>query len=176
MSKSWMLLGGMLLAASVSTGATVWAEEAKTGKGSELAKLMERAKVSLAQGLTASHAEGVPISGKFEVAEDGKLQLSIYTMKGDRFSEVVVNHQNGTVAKVEPITEGDDLTAPKAQSAAMVSATNSLEMTVNQAVKANPGFAAVSVTPFVKDGRPFAEVVLTNDAGEARKKVSEPLS
>ncbi len=175
MSKSWMLLGGMLLAASVSTGAIVWDEKAKTGKGYELAELMERAKVSLAQGLTASHTEGTPISGKFE-AEDGKLQLSIYTMKGNRFSEVVIDHQKGTVAKVEPITEGDDLTAAKAQSAAMASAKNSLEMAVNQAVKANSGFAAVSVTPSLKDGHPVAEVILTNDEGEELKTVSEPLS
>ncbi len=175
MNRSWMLLGAILLVANVSAGMTVWAEEAKTGQRYELAELMERAKVSLAQGLTASHTEGTPISGKFEVG-DGKLQLSIYTMKGSRFSEVVIDHQSGTVAKVELITEGDDLTAAKTQSAAMASAKDSLEMAVNQAVKGNPGFAAVSVTPSVKDGRPVAEVTLTNGEGEELKKVSEPLS
>src|SRR5919201_5415033 len=84
----------------------------------ELAKGLMGAKVSLAEGLTASEREGTPISGKFEI-EDGKLQLSVYTMKGDTFSEVIVDHTSGQIAKTEPITKGEDLTAAKAQAAAM---------------------------------------------------------
>ena len=75
-------------------------------------------KTSLEKGLSASETQGKPISGKFEV-EDGKLQLSVYTMKGDKFSEVIVDHKTGKVAKTEAITGGDDLTAAKAQSEAM---------------------------------------------------------
>ena len=51
----------------------------------ELAKALNEAKMSLQRGLTASAKEGKPISAKYEV-EDGKLQLSVYTMKGDKFS------------------------------------------------------------------------------------------
>jgi len=60
--------------------------------------------VSLDQGLKASEREGKPISGKFEIA-DGALQLSVYTMKGDQFAEVIVDHKSGSVKKSEPITD-----------------------------------------------------------------------
>jgi len=51
----------------------------------ELAKALSGAKVTLHSGLQTSASQGKPISAKFEV-EDGKLQLSIYTLKGDGFS------------------------------------------------------------------------------------------
>ena len=140
----------------------------------ELAEALERAKVSLAQGLMASQPEGTPISGKFEV-EDGKLQLSVYTMKGDTFSEVIIDHTTGNIAKVEAITSGDDLTAAKNQSAAMAKSMVSLREVIEKAVKANQGFTAVRVIPSLKEGHPSAEVSLINDAGEELKTVSEPL-
>jgi len=63
------------------------------------------AKVSLQQGLIASEKEGQPISGKFEV-DRGKFQLSVYTVKDGKFSEVLVDYSTGQIAKVEPITKG----------------------------------------------------------------------
>ena len=92
----------------------------------ELAKALDDAKIPLQRGLTASAKEGKPISAKYEV-EDGKLQLSVYTMKGDKFSEVIVDHKTGKVSKTEPITQGDDLTHAKAQSEAMAKANRSLD-------------------------------------------------
>src|SRR5881398_1395813 len=92
----------------------------------ELAKALKDAKIPLERGLSASAKEGKPISAKYEV-EDGKLQLSIYTMKGDKFSEVIVDHKTGKVSKTEPITQGDDLTHAKAQSEAMAKANRSLD-------------------------------------------------
>src|SRR5436305_3628630 len=86
-----------------------------------LIKSIGDAKINLQQGLTAAEAQGQPISGKFEV-EDGKLQLSVYTAKDGKFFEVVVDFVGGKITKTEPITEGDDLTAAKAQSAAMMKA------------------------------------------------------
>lgn len=47
-------------------------------------------------------------------------------MKGNGFSEVIVDHKTGKVAKAEPITGGEDLTAAKAQSEAMAKAKRSL--------------------------------------------------
>src|SRR5262249_58099354 len=91
----------------------------------DLAKALKDAKIPLQQGLTASAKEGKPISAKYEV-EDGKLQLSVYTMKADKFSEVIVDHKTGKIAKSEPITQGDDLTHAKDQSAAMAKAKRSL--------------------------------------------------
>ena len=58
----------------------------------------------LDQGFKASEGEGKPISGKFEVNDDGALQLSVYTMKGDQFAEVIVDHKSGSIKKSEPIT------------------------------------------------------------------------
>jgi hypothetical protein len=119
------------------------AEGAKNA--SALATAMKEAKVSLAAGLKASEKEGTPISAKFEV-EDGKLQLSVYTMKGDKFSEVIVDHKTGTVSKTEAITSGDDLTAAKKQAEAMGKTKRSLREVVEKAEKANAGYKAVSVT------------------------------
>jgi hypothetical protein len=51
----------------------------------------------LDDGLRASEAQGTPISGKFEI-KDRKLQLSLYTMKDDKFFEVIVDHKTGKVA------------------------------------------------------------------------------
>ena len=46
-------------------------------------------------------------------------------MKGDKFSEVIVDHKTGKVAKAEPITGADDLSAAKAQGEAMAKAKRS---------------------------------------------------
>jgi hypothetical protein len=137
-----------------------------------IAKVLQDAKVSLQQGLMASQREGTPISGKFEV-EHEKLQLSVYTIKGGKFSEVIVDHATGKIAKVEAITEGEDLTAAQAQRAAMAKAKKGLRAAVDAAVKANAGSRAVSVIPALKDGHPVATVTLAK--GEAITTVSEKL-
>src|SRR5215468_941336 len=142
---------------------TGWAQQSDDKEHAELAKALKDAKVSLQRGLTASAKEGKPISGKYEV-EHGKLQLSVYTMKGDKFSEVIVVHKTGKVAKTEAITGGGDLTAAKAQSEAMAKAKVSLRSATEKAVKANNGYRAVSVTPSLKDGHPVAEVTMVKDA------------
>jgi hypothetical protein len=65
----------------------------------ELANALSGAKVSLQQGLVASEVEGQPISGKF--------------------FEVIVDHATGKIAKVEPISEGEDLSHARSEKAAM---------------------------------------------------------
>ena len=122
--------------------------------------------------MAASKSKGTPISAKYEI-EDGKLQLSVYTAKGDAFSEVIVDHKTGKVAKAEPITGGDDLTAAKSQNEAISKAKTSLQAAVSKAVKANKGYKAASVTPSLKDGHPIAEITLMK--GTESKTVSEPL-
>ena len=119
-----------------------------------LIKAINGAKVTLQDGLTASEREGRPIAGKFEM-EDGKLQLSIYTEKAGKYFEVIVNHMTGSVAKTEPITEGDDLAEAKAQSAAMAKAKTDLKSATSRAAI---GSRAVAVTPDLKDGHPVASV------------------
>ena len=96
---------------------TGWAQKSDDAEHAELAKALRDAKISLQRGLTASTKEGKPISANYEV-EHGKLQLSVYTMKGEKFSEVIVDHNTGKVAKAEPITGGDDLTAARRSASA----------------------------------------------------------
>jgi hypothetical protein len=150
----------------------VWAQPHDDKERAELAKALKEAKVSLQRGMTASVKEGKPISVKYEV-EDGKLQLSVYTMKGDKFSEVIVDHKTGKVAKAEPITKDDDLKEAKAQSEAMAKAKRSLEAAASAAVKENKGFRAVSAIPAMKDDHPVAEVTLLK--GAEWKTVAEKL-
>ena len=142
-------------------GQTVSAQQSHDNAHAELAKALVGAKVTLEEGLAASEREGTPISGKFEL-EDGKLQLSIYTMKGDTFSEVIIDHTTGKVAKVAPITSGEDLTAATAQRAAMVKAKRALPEVVDTAVKTYTGFRAVSIVPAMK-GHAVAEMTLVKD-------------
>ena len=129
----------------------------------ELANAMSGAKVSLQQGFTASEREGQPISGKFEMHE-GKLQLSIYTAKEGKFFEVIVDHMTGTIAKVEPITEGEDLAHAKSQKAAMDRAKVKLADAATKARGQAKGEVAdlfvVSAIPELKDDRPEATIVL----------------
>ena len=117
--RTRLIVGLTVMSSLVLGGLLVSAQDAHDKAQAELMKALKGVKVSLAEGLAASEREGTPISGKFEV-EEGKSQLSVYTMKGDAFSEVIVDHTTGQVAKVEPITSGEDFTAATAQRAAMV--------------------------------------------------------
>jgi hypothetical protein len=156
------LLGGQMLAA----------QDAHGKADVELMKALKGVKVSLVDGLVASEREGTPISGKFEL-EEGKLQLSVYTMKGDTFSEVIVDHTTGKETKVEPITSGKDLTDATAQRAAMAKATKALRAVVTAALTAHPGAQAVSVTPKVQGDHAVAEITLLENG--VMTTVSEPL-
>jgi len=156
---------GILVAVALSS----WAEE---GDAKALAKALPEASVSLDQGLEASEREGKPISGKYEIA-DGALQLSVYTMKGDEFSEVIVDHKSGTIKKAEKITEADDLKDAKEQSEAMANAKMSLDKAVEDATNTNSGYRAVSVTPSLEAGKPVANITLMK--GEEVKKLTQKL-
>jgi hypothetical protein len=167
MKKAAVVVG--LLMAGLVVSPCLWSQDKDHA---ELAKAVAGAKVSLEQGLTASTNTGKPISAKFEI-EDGKLQLSVYTAKGDAFSEVVVDRNTGKAAKTEAITSGEDLSAAKTQNEAMAKAKQSLHTTLAKVLKANPGFRAMSVFPALKDGHPVAEITLTK--GDDWKTVSETL-
>ncbi len=58
-----------------------------------LIKLLGTSKINLQQGLAVSEQQGQPISAKFEI-DEGKLQLSVYTAKDGKFSEVLVDPVN----------------------------------------------------------------------------------
>ncbi len=128
--------------------------------------------VTLQDALKASEREGQPISAKFEV-EDDALQLSIYTLKGGDFMEVVANPKTGAIVRSEKLTDDDDLADAAAQKAAMAKATISLLAATDTAVKDNEGFRAISVFPQLRDGHAVAEVTLLQ--GTNSKTVVEKL-
>ena len=146
-----------------------WAE---AGDQAALAAAMKDATATLQGGLKASEPQGTPISAKFEI-DDGKLQLSVYTMKGDGFTEVVADPKTGAIAEAEKITDADDLKAAESQKAAMAKAKVPLLTATETAVKANAGSRAVSVYPQLQGGNPVAEVTLLQ--GTTFKKVTEKL-
>jgi len=137
-----------------------------------LIKQLNTAKINLQQGLAASEQEGQPISAKFEL-DEGKLQLSVYTAKDGKFSEVLVNYMDGKVTKTEPITEGDDLAAAKLQSAAMTKAKTTLKEAVDKAAAQSANARVVSAVPSLKDGRPVVSIAFLD--GEQMKTVQRPL-
>jgi hypothetical protein len=153
----------VLTVAGLVAAGGILAAETGDEEHAGLAKAMAAAKVSLGSGLSTAAGVGKPISAKYEV-EDGKLLLSVYTEKDGKFSEVVVDHVTGKVAKSESITEGEDLTHAKSQGGAMAKAKVSLSAAVSKAVSANPGFQAASVFPSLEGGHPVAEVSLHKGA------------
>ena len=163
--QAWLV--PVLAVAALCCGTTLAAQDKDA-----VAKAVLSARVSLERGLSASASHGRPISAKFEM-DEGKLQLSIYTMKGGKFFEVSVDPDSGAVVKTEPIGEGEDYTAAQSQSAAMAKAKVSLRAAVQNALRANAGFRAVSVTPSLKDGHAAADVTLAK--GQEVKTVSVPL-
>jgi len=137
-----------------------------------LAKALPQASLPLEKACKVSDREGKPVSAKYEI-ENGALQLSIYTMKGSRFSELIIDHTSGAVANEEWITDADDMKAAQAQAAAMAKAKVTLDVAIANAVNGNTGYRAVSATPTLEADRPVAVVILMK--GEDVKKVTEKL-
>jgi hypothetical protein len=151
-------------------GPATWAEEEMSPAA--MAKALQQASVPLEKALKVSEREGKPISAKYEI-EHGALQLSIYTLKGDRFSELIIDHKSGSVAKDGWITDADDMKAAQVQAAVMAKAKVTLDVATEHAVNANAGYRAISVTPTLESAHPVAAITLMK--GEDVKKVTEKL-
>jgi len=150
-------------------GAIAWVRESDTAA---LAAALKTAKATLQGALSASKAQGTPISAKFEI-EDGKLQLVIYTMKGNDFMEVVADPRTGAIAKAQEITDAIDLNEATEQKAAVAKAKVPLLAAAEAAVNANSGSRAISIVPELKNGQASAEVTLLT--GNTFKSVTEKL-
>jgi hypothetical protein len=137
-----------------------------------MAAALKGATLTLQDGLKAGEREGQPISAQFEI-DDGKLRLSIYTSKGDDFTEVVADPKTGVVVKTEKITDSDELTDAADQKAAMEKATISLAAAVDTVVKENTGALAVAAFPDLRDGHAVADVTLLQ--GTTAKTVTKKL-
>jgi hypothetical protein len=168
----WTKTLAALLTIGAIVGASAAAADESEASGAAVAKYMPTAKVSLQEGLTAAESQGRPLSGKYEV-EDGHFQLSVYTTKDGKFSEVLVDHNTGKVAKSEVITEGDDLADAKKQVEACSKSKTSLTAAVDRAEQANGGYRAVSIIPTIRNGHAVAVVSLLR--GTQLKSVAESL-
>jgi hypothetical protein len=162
----------LLVAAIGFLSAAIVPAWAEGGDEAALAAAMKNAAATLQGGLKASEAQGTPISAKFEI-EDGKLQLSVYTMKGNDFMEIIADPNNGAIAKAEKITDAGDIKDAAEQKAAMAKAKVPLLNATDTAVNANAGSRAVSIVPEMKNGQATAEVTLLQ--GTTFKKVMEKL-
>lgn len=167
--RAWVTVLAMAVIAAAGSIATADEDEAS---GAAVAKRMPSAKITLQQGLTAAESLGKPISAKFEV-DEGHFQLSVYTARDGKFSEVLVDHTTGKIAKSEPITEGEDLADARKQMQAFAKAKKPLTAAVDQAEQASAGYRAVSVTPKLSNGHATAAVTLLK--GTTVKTVSESL-
>jgi hypothetical protein len=165
--RNKMLLVGLL--AGGLFGAAL-ADDAKDHAA--VAKQLPSAKVTLSEGLTASESKGQPISAKFEI-DEGHFQLSVYTVQGSAFQEVIVDYSTGKIAKVGPLDEAGDVAAAKKQMAAIAKAKTSLKTATDKAERDNAGYRAVSVTPMLKANHAIATVTLVK--GAQFKSVSESL-
>jgi hypothetical protein len=171
MLRSSLVIGVIAAGVSIIFGRSAWAED--DIDASALAKALSEASISLDQGLKASEREGKAISGEYEL-EDGELQLSVYVMKGDKFTEVIVDHKTGSIKEAEAITDADDLKDAKEQAKAMGKAKLSLEEAIRDAVSANSGYRAVIATPMLSGDQPEASISLLK--GEEIKEVTEKLN
>jgi hypothetical protein len=137
-----------------------------------LAAALKDVNFTLQDALKASEKEGQPLSAQFEI-DAGKLQVSIYTKKGEEFVEVIADPKTGAIVKSEKITDDDDLSDAADQKAAMAKAKVSLIAAADAAVKDNAGFRAVAIFPDLREDHAIAEVTLLQ--GTATKKVTEKL-
>src|SRR5947207_11789398 len=148
-----------LVAAIGFLGAAVVPAWAEGGDEAALAGAMKNVSATLQGGLKASEAQGTPISAKFEI-EDGKLQLSVYTIKGSDFIEILADPNTGAITKAEKIVDAGDLKEAAEQNAAMTKAKVPLLNATETAVNTNAGSRAISIVPKLKNGQSTAEVTL----------------
>src|SRR5207237_8549696 len=92
--KGWIV--PVLAAAAMCWGSTLAAQDNDEPEGNQptLAKAIMCARVSLERGLAASASPGQAISAELEI-EQGKLQLSVHTLKGGKSFEVTVAYNSG---------------------------------------------------------------------------------
>jgi len=149
--------------------APAWAED---DEAAAMAAALKETKLTLQDGLKAGEREGQPISAQFEM-DEGKLRLSVYTSKGEDFTEVVADPKTGAIVKSEKITDNDELSDAADQKAAMAKATVSLLAAADAAVKENSGSLAIAIFPDLRDGHAIAEVILLQ--GATAKTITEKL-
>jgi hypothetical protein len=139
-----------------------------------LIKAIPQAKVPLAQGIKdAEQGGGKAISSQYEVDEDGHFQLSVFVSKGSDINEVIVDYTTGAIKSSDKLSDPDDVKDAKNQSTAMAKAKTTLADAVGDAVKANPGYAAIRIVPKLSGGQSVAQITLLQ--GSKTKKITEKM-
>jgi len=157
------VVGALLVALLGGIGYLTWTDRERDGDDrAETAAALDASRVSLEQGLAVAEGQGTPIAAKLEV-QDEELQLSIRTVGGAAFSEVLVDAKTGRIVKAEPTTGGNALSAAEAGATVMAKATVSLRAAVVRAVQAHAGARAVRIIPRLSEGHPTAEITLASD-------------
>jgi hypothetical protein len=167
------LVRAVMFAALVAPSAVALGQDDDAKAQAALIKALQVKHIDLAAGITAATAKGKPISSQYEY-EDNHLQLSVFTQKGDDFTEIFVDFITGKIAKAEKITDGADLADARAQGAAMAKAKSSLSAVLTKVLAANAGYSAVSATASHAKGKAVVFVVLMK--GATLKTISEPLT
>ena len=153
----WLLA---LLSIGLLAGPGLRGQETADREAVSLAEAVQRTKDSLIRGLSASARYGEPIAVTFTL-QDGRLQLSVCTVRRETFRHVMIDPTTWKVVAVEPITNCDALAAAHAQRAAMARAKWSLYTVAVNTLKAHKGFSLVSIVPSLQGReRPVAEVTL----------------
>jgi hypothetical protein len=160
MTNTVALVGAMLFGAFLASPISAFGDPENIDERTELARAPQNASVRLDEGVSASARHGTPISAKYEI-NDGRLELSVYTMAADEFWEVIVDHTTGMVRGVGPINR-KELNTARSQKEAITKAPFSLEAAIAVAVRAGAGYRAVSAVPSLKDGRLVVTIMLVD--------------
>jgi hypothetical protein len=141
---------------------------------SHIIPLMKDAKMSLVEGIEyAEKVSGVSTSAKFEIASNGKLMLSVYTIPeglGVEPEKATLTEVSGDVTQA-PFQPQIDVFADKEHIArATVHMTLfqlsklSLKDVVARALQCEKGTPIDVRNPMVRKGRPVADVILFDDS------------
>ena len=162
-----LFLGGSSLTPSFAEDA-----DEKQGNAGTLLNDLAQSKVSLADGIQqATKGTDVPISAKFELDDEGKLSLSVYTAGKGLYvaaKDNVLKELSGSpesaawTPKVEIFTDQEHLERAGKQLELVARAKLSLAEIVEKASKEYPG-TVVAVTPEVHAEKLVYEVKIAKD-------------
>jgi hypothetical protein len=151
----------------------------------DILPLLRGAKMSLLDGIAyAEKLSGPATSAKFEV-EDGKLNLSVYTVPGGlaqapeaaALSEVSGNVLEAPFkASVEVFADKEHIARAAVHMTLLQQSPFSLSQIIGKALARVPGGSPIDVrNPMIRNKRPVADVVIADDDGDEAYTVSVDL-
>lgn len=174
--ESFRFLLVMVVAVALSLGMSgyqrAFAENEEHENSGALLNVLQQSKVSLADGIRqATKGTEVPISAKFELDDEGKLSLSVYTagkglsvdVKDNVLKELSGSPESATWnPKEEVFTDQEHLERAGKHLQLVAKSKLSVLDIVEKASKKYPG-TVFAVTPEVKDEKSVYEVKISKD-------------